>query len=101
MQIVKELRKKYKADLYCYPQKEPKDIEHFLGLINEARQLFDILYFQEYNRLLKYVKGGGTSFYTPMKKKERRKKLRKINQRPIGFFIQIYQEDLGLDDKNS
>jgi hypothetical protein len=42
-----------------------------------------------------YVKDGGTFFYTPMKKKERRKALRKFQQ----FQLEYYPGKSILDKK--
>jgi hypothetical protein len=94
--IRKEVRKKYHADLFCYAYYKPDenmDMDEFLKLRDEANKLFNIIYNKEYKRCVKYVKGGGTFFYTPMKKKERRKALRKIRLQPIGYFLKIYEDD--------
>jgi len=93
MEIRREVRRKYKVNVIFYSFDEPIDAEDFLGRRDEARHIHDEIYGQEYNRLLKYVHGGGTYFYTPMKKKERRKNLRKFRQLPLGHFIEIYEEE--------
>ena len=71
-----------------------EDLDDFLRLRNEANKIKSILYGKEYNRCVKYVKGGGTFFYTPMKKKERRKALRKFRQLPLGYYLATYEESI-------
>ena len=74
--INKELRKKYQVSLnglsLSFNQSED-EIDDFLKLRDEGEKLFYTIYHKEYKRCVKYVKGGGTFFYTPMKKKARRK----------------------------
>ena len=70
-----------------------EDIDDFLRLRNEARKIKNILYGKEHNRCVKYVKGGGTFFYTPMKKKEQRKALRKFRQLQLGYYLAIMYEE--------
>ena len=94
--IKKEVRKIYHADLFCYAYYKPErnmDMHEFLKLRDEANKLFNIIYNKEYNRCVKYVKGGGRFFYTPMMKKERRKALRKFRQNPLGYYQKIYEEE--------
>lgn len=69
------------------------DIDYFLQLRDEALRIERLIYNKEYKRFVKYVKGGNTFFYTPMKKKERRKALRKSKQIPIEHFVQLYEDD--------
>ena len=72
--INKELKKKYQISLnglslsFCRPVDE---VVKFLELRDEATIISNIIYKIEYNTCVKYVQGGGTFFYTPMKKKER------------------------------
>ena len=93
-QIDKEMRKKYLLSLmgltYSF-NGSIEDIDDFLRLRNEARRIKNILYGKEHNRCVKYVKGGGTFFYTPMKKKERRKALWKFRQ--LRYYLAIMYEE--------
>lgn len=95
--INKELRKKYQVSLnglsLSFNQSED-EIDDFLKLRDEGEKLFDTIYHKEYKRCVKYVKGGGTFFYTPMMKKERRKALRKFRLNPLGYYQKIYEDDL-------
>ena len=93
--IDKEMQKKYHLSPVClvYSHKESiEDIDDFLRLRDEAYKIDIILYEKEYNRCVKYVKGGSTFFYTPMKKKERRKTLRKFRQLQLGYYLAMYEE---------
>lgn len=94
--INKELRKKYQVSLnglsLSFNQSED-EIDDFLKLRDEGEKLFDTIYHKEYKRCVKYVKGGGTFFYTPMKKKARRKALRKFRLNPLGYYLKIYEDD--------
>ena len=94
--IDKKLWKKYHAHiigLLSYNESED-EIDDFLKLRDEGVKLFDIIYNKGYKRCVKYVKGGGTFFYTPMMKKERRKALRKFRLNPLGYYLKIYEDDL-------
>ena len=95
--INKELRMKYQVSLnglsLSFSQSED-EIDDFLKLRDEGEKLFDTIYHKEYKRCVKYVKGGGTFFYTPMMKKERRKALRKFRLNPLGYYLKIYEDDL-------
>ena len=95
--INKELRKKYQVSLnglsLSFNQSED-EIDDFLKLRDEGEILFDKIYHKEYKRCVKYVKGGGTFFYTPMMKKERRKALRKFRLLPLGYYQKIFEDDL-------
>ena len=97
--INKELRKKYQVSLnglsLSFNQSED-EIDDFLKLRDEGEKLFDTIYHKEYKRCVKYVKGGGTFFYTPMKKKARRKALRKFWLNPLGYYLKIYEDDLAF-----
>ena len=97
--INKELRKKYQVSLnglsLSFNQSED-EIDDFLKLRDEGEKLFDTIYHKEYKRCVKYVKGGGTFFYTPMKKKARRKALRKFRLNPLGYYLKIYEDDLAF-----
>ena len=97
--INKELRKKYQVSLnglsLSFNQSED-EIDNFLKLRDEGEKLFDTIYHKEYKRCVKYVKGGGTFFYTPMKKKARRKALRKFRLNPLGYYLKIYEDDLAF-----
>ena len=89
------MQKKYHLSPVClvYSHKESiEDIDDFLRLRDEAHKIDIILYRKEYNRCLKYVKGGGTFFYSPMKKKERRKALRKFRLLQLGYYLAMYEE---------
>lgn len=97
-EIEKELKKQYPVHFFPYPIgysfKVPIDnLSHFLLLRDEAMRIERILYNKEYKRYVKYVRGGNTFFYTPMKKKERRKAQRKFRHLPIGYFQQVYEEE--------
>lgn len=94
--IEKELRKKYKMSLngYLSFSKSVDEIDEFLKLRDEGERISDTIYNKEYKRCVKYVKGGGTYFYTPMIKKERRKALRKFRLNPLGYYLKIYEDDL-------
>ena len=94
--IDKELWKKYHVHVIgLLPFKKTEDeIDNFLKLRDEGEKLFDTIYHKEYKRCVKYVKGGGTYFYTPMMKKERRKALRKFRLNPLGYYLKIYEDDL-------
>lgn len=76
--------------------KSVDEIDEFLKLRDEGVQLFDTIYNKEYKRCVKYVKGGGTFFYTPMMKKARRKALRKFRLNPLGYYLKIYEDDLAF-----
>ena len=93
--IEKELRKKYKMSLngYLSFSKSVDEIDEFLKLRDEGERISDTIYNKEYKRCVKYVKGGGTYFYTPMMKKERRKALRKFRLNPLGYYLKIYEDD--------
>ena len=97
--INKELRKKYQVSLnglsLSFNQSED-EIDDFLKLRDEGEKLFDTIYHKEYKRCVKFVKGGGTFFYTPMKKKARRKALRKFRLNPLGYYLKIYEDDLAF-----
>ena len=94
--IDKELWKKYHVHIIgLLPfNKSEDEIDDFLKLRDEGVKLFDTIYNKEYKRCVKYVKGGGTYFYTPMIKKERRKALRKFQLNPLGYYLKIYEDDL-------
>lgn len=93
--IDKELRKKYQMNLngYLSFKKSVDEIDEFLKLRDEGERISDTVYNKEYKRCVKYVKGGGTYFYTPMMKKERRKALRKFRLNPLGYYLKIYEDD--------
>jgi len=93
--IDKELRKKYQMNLngYLSFNKSVDEIDEFLKLRDEGERISDTIYNKEYKRCVKYVKGGGTYFYTPMMKKERRKALRKFRLNPLGYYLKIYEDD--------
>ena len=93
--IDKELRKKYQMNLngYLSFSKSVDEIDEFLKLRDEGERISDTIYNKEYKRCVKYVKGGGTYFYTPMMKKERRKALRKFRLNPLGYYLKIYEDD--------
>jgi hypothetical protein len=93
--IDKELRKKYQMNLngYLSFNKSVDEIDEFLKLRDEGERISDTIYNKEYKRCVKYVKGGGTYFYTPMMKKERRKALRKFRLNPLGYYQKIYEDD--------
>ena len=93
--IDKELWKKYHVHLNgLLPfNKSVDEIDEFLKLRDEGERISDTIYNKEYKRCVKYVKGGGTYFYTPMMKKERRKALRKFRQNPLGYYLKIYEDD--------
>ena len=93
--IDKELWKKYHVHIIgLLPfNKSEDEIDDFLKLRDEGEILFDTIYNKEYKRCVKYVKGGGTYFYTPMIKKERRKALRKFRLNPLGYYQKIYEEE--------
>ncbi len=91
-----ELKEKYNISLlsFIYSFSEPvEDINGFLHLRDEAKGIDRILYGREHHRYIKYVKGGGTFFYIPMLKKERRKSLRKFRLKQLAHYIQIYEEE--------
>ena len=94
--IDKELWKKYHAHIIGLLafNKSEDEIDEFLKLRDEGVKLFDKIYHKEYKRCVKYVKGGGTYFYTPMMKKERRKALRKFRLLPLGYYQKIFEDDL-------
>jgi hypothetical protein len=94
--IDKELWKKYHVHIIgLLPfNKSEDEIDDFLRLRDEGEILFDKIYHKEYKRCVKYVKGGGTYFYTPMMKKERRKALRKFRLYPLGYYLKIYEDVL-------
>jgi hypothetical protein len=93
--IAKELRKKYQMNLngYLSFNKSVDELDEYLKLRNEGERISDTIYNKEYKRCVKYVKGGGTYFYTPMMKKERRKALRKFRLNPLGYYLKIYEDD--------
>ena len=97
--INKELRKKYQVSLnglsLSFNQSED-EIDGFLKLRDEGERLLGTIYNKEKKRCVKYVKGGGTFFYTPMKKKARRKALRKFRLNPLGYYLKIYEDDLAF-----
>ena len=96
--IDKELRKKYQVSLNSLfsLNKSVDDIDGFLKLRDEGNRISETVYHKEYKRCVKYVKGGGTFFYTPMKKKARRKALRKFRLNPLGYYLKIYEDDLAF-----
>ena len=77
---------------YYRGMKKIDDIQYFLELRNEAERIYSN-YIRHRDKWLKYVKGGGTFFYTPMKKKERRRALRKHRLFPLSYYMQIQEED--------
>ena len=79
---------------YLSFKKSVDEIDEFQKLRDEGERISDTIYNKEYKRCVKYVKGGGTYFYTPMMKKERRKALRKFRQNPLGYYQKIYEYDL-------
>ena len=90
--INKELRKKYQVSLNGLSlsfNKSEDELDEFLKLRDEGVKLFDTIYYKEYKRCVKYVKGGGTFFYTPMKRKARRK----FRLNPLGYYQKIYEDD--------
>jgi hypothetical protein len=93
--IDKELRKKYQMNLngYLSFNKSVDELDEYLKLRDEGERISDTIYNKEYKRCVKYVKGGGTYFYTPMMKKERRKELRKFRLNPLGYYQKIYEDD--------
>jgi hypothetical protein len=93
--IDKELRKKYQMNLngYLSFNKSVDEIDEFLKLRDKGEKISETIYNKEYKRCVKYVKGGGTYFYTPMMKKERRKALRKFRLNPLGYYQKIYEDD--------
>ncbi len=100
-----ELKKKYHTHFVasikeCSLKSDIDDIEGFLLLLNEATKLNDIILCWDYKRYLKYAKGEAIYFYTPKKKKERRKSLRKIRNRPLSYYEQIYEEELHFVPQN-
>ena len=96
--IDKELWKKYHVHIIgLLPFNQSEDeIDDFLKLRDEGEILFDKIYHKEYKRCVKYVKGGGTYFYTPMMKKERRKALRKFRLLPLGYYQKIFEDDMAF-----
>ncbi len=96
--IDKELWKKYHVHLNgLLPfNKSAEEIDEFLKLRDEGKRISVTIYDKEYKRCVKYVKGGGTYFYTPMMKKERRKALRKFRLLPLGYYQKIYEDDLAF-----
>ena len=98
-EIEKELKKQYPVHFFpCpigYSFKAPIDnLSQFLQLRDEAMRIERIIYNNEYKRYVKYVKGGNTFFYAPMKKKEKRKSQRKFRHLPIAYFQQLYKDDM-------
>ena len=92
--IDKELWKKFHVHLNSYLSlKNIDEIDEFLKLRDEGERISVTIYDKEYKRCVKYVKGGGTYFYTPMMKKERRKALRKFRLNPLGYYLKIYEDD--------
>lgn len=93
--IDKELWKKYHVHIIgLLPfNKSEDEIDDFLKLRDEGERICVTIYDKEYKRCVKYVKGGGTFFYTPMMKKERRKALRKFRLNPLGYYLRIYEDD--------
>ena len=94
--INKELKKNYQVSLNGLSlsfNKSVDEIDDFLKLRDEGEILFETIYRKEYKRCVKYVKGGGTYYYTPMMKKERRKALRKFRLNPLGYYQKIYEEE--------
>lgn len=91
--INKELWKKYHVHLngLLSFNRSVDEIDEFLKLRDEGERISDTN--KEYKRCVKYVKGGGTYFYTPMMKKERRKALRKFRLNPPGYYLKIYEDD--------
>ncbi len=97
-EIKRELVKRYPVHFSLFPRwysfNGPiDDIENFLKLRDEALRIIHIIHNKEYRKYVKYVKGGKTFFYTPMKKKEKRKAQRKFRLLPIGYFQQVYEEE--------
>ena len=98
MEIKRELTKKFPVHFSLFPlwysfNGSVGDMDYFLQLRDEALRIERLIYNKEYKRFVKYVKGGNMFFYTPMKKKERRKELRKSKQLPIEHFVQLYEDD--------
>ena len=93
-EITREMRKMSQgASPYYYRgMKQIDDIQYFLELRNEAERIYSN-YIRHRGKWIEYVKGGGTFFYTPMKKKERRKALRKHRLFPLSYYMQIQEED--------
>ena len=94
--INKELNQKYQVSLNSLSlsfKTSVEDIDGFLALRDEGERISETIYNKEYKRCVKYVKGGGTYFYTPMKKKARRKALRKFRLNPLGYYLKIYEDD--------
>ena len=101
MEIERELENIFPVHFSAFPKwytfhKHIDDIENFLKLRDEAIRIKHIIYNKEYKRFVKYVNGGNTYSFTPMKKKERKKSLRKLRRLPIGHFLMIYEEDKDL-----
>jgi len=95
--INKELNQKYQVSLNSLSlsfRTSVDDIDGFLALRDEGERISETIYNKEYKRCVKYVKGGGTYFYTPMMKKERRKALRKFRLLPLGYYQKIFEDDL-------
>ena len=97
-EIKRELTKKFPVHFSLFPlwysfNGPVGDIDYFLQLRDEALRIERLIYNKEYKRYVKYVKGGNTYFYSPIKKKERRKALRKSKQIPIEHFVQLYEDD--------
>lgn len=98
MEIKRELIRKYPVHFSIFPHSYSfngpiDDIDYFLKLRDEALHTENLIYNKEYKKFVKYVKGGNTFFYTPMKKKERRKALRKSKQLPIEHIVLLYEDD--------
>lgn len=98
-EIKQELTKKYPVHFSLFPlwyslNGPVGDIDYFLQLRDEALRIEYLIHNKEYKRYVKYVRGGNTYFYTPIKKKERRKMLRKSKQLPIEHFVQIYEDEI-------
>ena len=98
-EIKRELTKKFPVHFSSFPlwysfNGPVGDIDYFLQLRDEALRIEHLMYNKEYKRYVKYVKGGNTYFYTPIKKKERRKMLRKSKQLSIEHFVQIYEDEI-------
>ena len=93
MEIERELEIIFPVHFCAFPKwytfhKDIDDIESFLKLRDEAIRIKHIIYNKEYKRFVKYVNGGNTYSFTPMKKKERKKSLRRQ------FGIRLEQREL-------
>ena len=101
VEIERELENTFPVHFYAFPkwytfQKHIDDMDYFLKLRDEAISIKYIIHKKEYKRFVKYVNGGNTYSFTPLKKKERKKSLRKLSRLSIGHFLMIYEEDKDL-----